>query len=353
MVQVFPLTRHKDCILTNLRGTITLYERVIMPRIEDMNFSTPPLMFAAWPGMGNVGLMAMDYLRRSLDAHLFAQLDMKPFYTPDEVIVENGLARFPEIPTSFFHEQHNPNVVLFESTMQTAGKDAMTIAQTVLTVAKKIKAPKIYTAAALPYAMTYKTPSLVFAAANNERFMQELETFGINRLTSGFISGLSGLLMGIAASQRIDAACLLATIPTYAIDIDYPKGSLAIVNALTTCTKLKVPTDELEQFVHQSEIVCEDIESRLRNLVPWLMEEEQDQPLEQENFDIQNGQFANPPSFDTEKIPEFVMSKIEQLFKEVARKKDRKKAQELKRELDKWGLYDFFEKRFLDLFKEE
>jgi proteasome assembly chaperone (PAC2) family protein len=51
-----------------------------MRKIEDINFNSPPIMFAAWPGMGNVALMAMDYLRRTVDARLFAELDMEPFY---------------------------------------------------------------------------------------------------------------------------------------------------------------------------------------------------------------------------------------------------------------------------------
>jgi len=94
-------------------------------------------MFAAWPGMGNVALMAMDYLRRTVDARLFAELDMEPFYVPEEVVVNEGIASFPELPRSFFHEQHEPNLVFFESTIQTEGQDAVTIAQTVLEVAKK------------------------------------------------------------------------------------------------------------------------------------------------------------------------------------------------------------------------
>jgi len=111
-------------------------------------------MFASWPGMGNVAIMAMDYLRRTVDARLFAELDMGPFYVPEEVIVHEGMASFPEFPRSFFHEQHEPNLVFFESTIQIEGQDAMTIAETVLDVAKKLKAPRIYTAAALPTAMS-------------------------------------------------------------------------------------------------------------------------------------------------------------------------------------------------------
>ncbi len=46
-----------------------------------------------------------------------------------------------------------------------------------------------------------------------------------------------------------------------------------------------------------------------------------------------------------------VFEKIERLFQEA--KFDRNKAYELKRELDKWGLFEKYEDRFLDLFKKQ
>jgi hypothetical protein len=45
------------------------------------------------------------------------------------------------------------------------------------------------------------------------------------------------------------------------------------------------------------------------------------------------------------------MEKIERLFKKV--QSDRGAAPELKRELDKWNLYELYENRFLDLFEDD
>lgn len=315
-----------------------------MRKIEDINFNSPPIMFAAWPGMGNVALMAMDYLRRTVDARLFAELDMEPFYVPEEVVVSEGIASFPELPRSFFHEQHEPNLVFFESTIQTEGQDAVTIAQMVLEVAKKLKAPRIYTAAALPLAMSYKAESEIYVAANQRYFLNELESYGIKPLNEGYISGLSGLLLGIAASQNIEAACIMATIPTYAAAMAYPKGSLAIVKCLARINDLDIDTSELENGVIESEESFAEIEERLRNVLPML--------LEQEPQDLFEEQQMPPPSeMKDDKVPEYVMARIERLFRELAQKKDKARALELKAELDKWGLYEIYEKRFLNLFK--
>lgn len=314
-----------------------------MARLENVNFNSPPIMFAAWPGMGNVGLMAMDYLRRVVDARLFAELDMRPFYIPDEVVVQEGMAHFPEIPHSFFHEQHDPNLVFFESDFQMEGKDAMNVAKTVLNVAKKLKAPRIYTAAALPRAMSYKDESEVYAASNRRSFLSELENYGIQPLTEGFINGLSGLVLGIAASQNVEAACILASIPMYATGLVYPKGSLAIVKTLARVNDLNIDTNELQQAVNDSEEMFEDIEEKLKNVLPSLLEQEGEELFESEDQTFEQSQ--------NDKVPEYAMTRIEKLFREVSERKDKKRAMELKHELDKWGLYDVYENRFLDLFK--
>ena len=48
-------------------------------------------------------------------------------------------------------------------------------------------------------------------------------------------------------------------------------------------------------------------------------------------------------------IPKSAKDRIENLFKQAA--KDRSKAIELKAELDKWGIFEKYQDRFLDLFK--
>ncbi len=309
-----------------------------------MDFSTPPIVFAAWPGMGDVGLRAMEYIRSEVDAHLFAELDMSAFYSPQEVVVEEGLARFPEIPKSLFLEHHNPNMVIFESTLQVGGEDAITVTEAVLDVVRKLKAPRIYTAAALPYPMSYKSQPKVFFAANKKNVINKLSSKGVEPMPEGFISGPNGVLLGIAASQNIEAACIVATIPSYATGLPYPKASLAIVKTLAAIADIAISTQELEEQASSYEESYEQIEERLRQVFPNMIEEEE------EFFE------GMPPSPKPEKddnIPEVVMKKIEKLFREVAKSKNREQASELKQELDKWGVFDLYEKRFLDLFKEE
>ena len=56
-------------------------------------------------------------------------------------------------------------------------------------------------------------------------------------------------------------------------------------------------------------------------------------------------------ALDEEKVPHYIMEKIERLFDQV--KVDKSQGPELKKELDRWNLFELYENRFLDLFKDD
>jgi proteasome assembly chaperone (PAC2) family protein len=298
-----------------------------MKRFDDIVFASRPIMLAAWPGMGNVGLIAMDYIRRKLNATLFAEIDMSPFFIPDSIIVQNGMAQFPEIPTSTFHFSKNPDIIIFESNAQISGRDGITIIKTILDIAQRYNVVRIFTSAAFAQPMSFRNDSEVLCASNAEPVRNILTQFDIIPMSDGVIAGLNGLLLGVAASRKLEAACLLGTIPSYATNLSYPKASLQIIR--------NIDITEMQGSVEEMDLHLATIEERIK-----------------EFFSNQGEQSSDDlPKVDDEKVPHYIMDKIEQLFTLV--EKDKTRAQELKSELDRWSLYELYEKRFLDLFKEK
>jgi proteasome assembly chaperone (PAC2) family protein len=105
---------------------------------ENIKFDTNPIMIATWPGIGNVGIMAANYIREKIDARPFAEIDMRPYFFPEAVFVNDGIADFPGIPSSMIYYSQNPDVLIFESNMQITGKDG-------LAIAKSLKRFAVYT----------------------------------------------------------------------------------------------------------------------------------------------------------------------------------------------------------------
>jgi predicted ATP-grasp superfamily ATP-dependent carboligase len=306
-----------------------------MKFFKDISFSAPATVLAAWPGMGSVGLITIDFLRKKMKAELFAEIDMSPFFIPDSIIVKHGIAQFPDIPTSRFYHTAEPSLIIFESDAQMGGRDGIAIIKMFLDVIGRFKIERIFTFAAFAQPMSYRTPSQVLVTCNGDSLCGKLRGFGVTPMPDGVIAGLNGLLLGVAASRRIDAGCLLGTIPNYAANFAYPKASLELVRTITRLQGFSVDASELEEGVGEMDQQLASIEERIREFFPNVNKEGGDE-------------FS---SLDEEKVPHYVMERIEKLFQEA--RLDRTRAPELKKELDRWNLFELYENRFLDLFEDD
>lgn len=305
-----------------------------------ITFDAPPLMFAAWPGMGDVGLIAIDTLRRQTGARVFAGIDMSDLFVPETIVVESGIARLPEAPNSIFHYREHPNLVVFESSGQVGGKEATALSRGLLEIAEQLGVSRLYTAAAFARTMSHTDNSEVFFAGSNQQVKNELESKGVTAMPDGQISGLNGLVLGYAAARGLEAACLLGCIPSYAGGIAYPKASLEILRTLAGLTGLSLDLTELEQFVESTDQQLDEIEERIRAIFPSTLENDLLPPEDQELSGMEHGE-----------APKYIMDKIERLFQEVRR--DKSRAGQLKDELVRWNLYDLYEDRFLNMFKDD
>lgn len=290
-----------------------------------------PVMIAGWPGMGSVALGVVDYLRRTMDATRFAEITLDKHAALEGVIVEDGFAKIPEPPKNSFYYSKDRDIIIFEGEAQLHGHQAIDLLYVTLEAAKQLNVSRIYTGAAYPMAISHKDAVDIYAAANTEFLKDTISGMGVKLMEGGQISGLNGLVLGFAAEKGIDAVCLLATIPQYAISIPNPKASLAVISLLSKIVKFDVDLLEMGNFIREMDEKMELIEERVKDVFPM-------------------GESRKTSKAPEKKIPGYVMERIEKMFQEA--KADKKKAVELKRELDRWDLYKAYEDRFLDLFKD-
>lgn len=310
-----------------------------MKELKPSQFKTKPVMLAAWPGVANVGMMAVKYIQDYLKSEPFASIDMKPMFVPEALQVKQGKLQAPQVPQSNFFYSLEPDLILFRSDIQLDGKEGLFVLHTVLQIAHHFNVGRIFTFNALPRQVSHKTNPVLFSASNNDSLIEALRTFGIDPIEDGFVTGPVGLLPGLATTQNIESACLMATIPAYVGVNWYPKATLELIKAIMSIQNFSVDLENLEKSVEDAEVFYESVESHVLEQYPQIVKESQSLLLEDHAVEIQ----------EKEEIPGHVIVKIEELFK-VA-KSDKEKAKELKDALDKWKLYDKYEKRFLDMFK--
>ena len=230
-------------------------------------------MVACWPGIGNIGLIAVDMLRRALRAEELAYIEPWEFFYPNRVIIRNGEIVELGFPRSEFSFARTParDIIFFTGEEQPAeggkvyaeGGRAYIMANMVLDVAEKYGCKRVYTSGAAVAPIHHTTRSRVWAVPNIARLLDELKSYANTVLMSavegrggqGHITGLNGLLLGVAKRRGIEAICLMGEIPVYlqGFPFAYPKGSCSVLEVLTTALGISVNLDEINRLAQENE----------------------------------------------------------------------------------------------------
>lgn len=307
--------------------------------MSDENQLRRPWLVAVWPGMGHVALSAGYYLMAKLGMHHLAEFPSSGLFDVDVAIVNEGVVQKTQRPRCRFFVWKAPegkrDVIVFIGEAQPPlGKYAF--CEKLIDFARDQGVERLFTFAAMATEMHPEHDSRVFAAATDAEALQELDRPDIRVLKEGHIGGLNGVLLAAAADKGMQGICLLGEMPHIFAQVLYPKASMAVLKIFSEMADVKLDFTEL---AHQSEAIEHRLGEILASVEGRL---EQDGPHEPEE------EFSMP---DEQTLTNEELQHIESLFREAH--DDRSKAYELKSELDRLGVFEDYEDRFLDLFKQE
>lgn len=297
-----------------------------------------PWLVAVWPGMGHVAVTAGYYLMAKLGMHLLAEFSPRELFEVEYVEVEGGLIRAGQLPRSRMFVWSDPNkrhdIVLFIGEAQPPrGKYAF--CHRVIEHAKELGVERVFTFAAMATAMHPEDESRVFGAATDGEGLAEINRLELEVVEDGRIGGLNGVLPGVAADCGLRGACLLGEMPHVFSQLPFPKASLAVLEVFATIASIEI---DLEELASQSRAMEEQLGELLAKVERAIKEQVS---IDEESHEVTT---AEPEQLEPEDE-----RLIEQLFEQAS--KDRSKAYELKRELDRLEVFPEYEDRFLDLFK--
>ncbi len=314
-----------------------------------------PQMLAAWPGMGYVASKTVSYLVEALCADRFAFINPDNYFSPSSVIVENSVASIPALPSSNFYFWRNPSsgsdLILFLGDSQPSTHLQIRMAREVIGLATKMSVYRMWTFAAAPASIQHKDVPRIWGVTSSVELSEYLSGHDVSLLEMGHISGLNGLLLGTSAQARIPGICLLGEIPYYTVNLENPRAAGAILRLLQTLLSLRIDFLPLQEDIEKFDQEIASIGKKAQETMATFIHPEE----EMMDFSAMTDNEEDEEEADGEGEPrpltDAARRRIEELFRQV--RKDPLQAPRLKEELDKWGVYPFFEDRFLDLFRGE
>jgi len=225
-----------------MKGIVKFHTR---PRLRTPN------MLAAWPGIGNVATIIVNYLKTELPFKDLGTIEASQFFDPIGVLVKNNLVESPQFPQSQFYyyknESDGSDLILFIGDDQPATK-GYDLANCVLDVGEKFQARRIYTCAAAMTRIHHTEPPKVWGVATTPLLTRDLRKHNLEKSSNLQIAGLNGLLLGVAKERDIDGVCLLGEVPVYASRMPNPMAALAVMKVLTTMLEIHVDLADLAKM---------------------------------------------------------------------------------------------------------
>lgn len=307
-----------------------------------------PWLVAAWPGMGNVAVIAAGYLADQLDVEQIADFPSEPYFDVNEIEVKDGILQPIEMPSASFFRWRNPgrgrDLILFISNAQ-PNTNTLRYARDVVDVALKFDIERVVTFASLAAGIHPSDLPKVFGVATTQQTLDELAAVEVAPVDIGQIGGLNGLILAVAAQRGLQGLCLLAEIPFFAIRLPNPKAARAALSVFTILSAVDISLDTLDkQAVVVDKALLQAMERAER------MHDNEDDPFTTSDPDVPPAKEPTkptPPS--TPSLSDADRERIERMFEGA--KDDMSEAIRLKSELDRLGVFKQYEGRFLDLFR--
>lgn len=220
------------------------------------------------PGSGYVGKLGADHLISIFKAKRIAEYQCDSF-PPQVNVKEDG--RVEPLRAELFYAAtgQTKDLLVFTADAQpTTAEGEYELSEAVVKLAKSLGAKSVYTLAAYITGAFTKVPK-VYGAATAPELLEQISSKGVVGMREGGITGMNGLVVGMAALFGMKGICLLGETSGYVIDA---AASESVLEALSRLLNLKIDTGTLRQKAEETQKVI--------NQLQRMAEQGREQPIQ-------------------------------------------------------------------------
>lgn len=236
---------------------MSLPHRITVEIIEMPKLKNPPLI-CGLPGSGYVGKLAVDHLVEELKGIPFANIFSSSF--PPQVLIQaDGTADLMK-NTLYYCKGKSQDLVLLSGDAQPINPESeYEMADEITKICEKLGVKTIYTLAAYITGAFSKTQK-VYGTSTSPEIVKSFSKHGIMPMTSGSITGMNGLIIGVGKRRGISGICLLGETSGYVVDA---KASKAVLETLAKMLDLKFDLVSLSKKAQDTERLVKTIEEQM------------------------------------------------------------------------------------------
>jgi len=221
-----------------------------------------PILIVGLPGIGSVGSLVAEHIKKELGAKKFATL-YSPHFPHQVFMLKSGGVR---MPSNRFYYWKNPSkaksasdlVILVGDAQALAPEGQYDINERIVRFFKALKGKRIFTIGGSNTSNQYVSNPKVFGVTWSKDLRTELSKNGVlfGQIT-GMIWGSAGLIVTFAKKYKIDAACIMGETGMLDVDANSAKAVLEVVSKILN---IKINTENLDKIKKETEAMIKAFE---------------------------------------------------------------------------------------------
>jgi uncharacterized protein (TIGR00162 family) len=221
-----------------------------------------PILIVGLPGIGSVGSLVAEHIKKELGAKKFATL-YSPHFPHQVFMLKSGGVR---MPSNRFYYWKNPSkaksasdlVILVGDAQALAPEGQYDINERIVRFFKALKGKRIFTIGGSNTSNQYVSNPKVFGVTWSKDLRTELGKNGVlfGQIT-GMIWGSAGLIVTFAKKYKIDAACIMGETGMLDVDANSAKAVLEVVSKILN---IKINTENLDKIKKETEAMIKAFE---------------------------------------------------------------------------------------------
>lgn len=234
-----------------------------------------PILIVGLPGIGSVGKIVVEHLRREFKAERIATLYSPSF--PNQVIMTKS-GRIRLVSNKFFliRKASLPNdIVLLTGDFQALSPEGQyeVNAKIVKFFKNKLKGKFIYTIGGYVSGEERGTkPPRVFGNATDKKTIADFKkTEVLFGQSKGAIWGSAGMIIAFAKFSKVPGVCLMGE--TSFMDFD-AAAARAVISVLSERLHLKIKTENIDNLIKETTKAINEMEKQLSQGAPGLEPDE-------------------------------------------------------------------------------
>ncbi|MDE1855048.1 MAG: proteasome assembly chaperone family protein [Candidatus Micrarchaeota archaeon] len=219
-----------------------------------------PVLFVGLPGIGSIGSLVAEHLKKELKAKRFATL-YSPHFPYQIIMLKDGSFRL--VSNRFYYAKgvkgKSDVVILLGDAQPLTPEGQYEVNERIVEFFKHLGGTRIYTIGGYSMGTQYVKEPKVFGLATDAQTVGHIKKYGVTPTdaTGMSVLGSAGMIVAFSKMHRMSAACIMGETGMLDVDANSAKAVLQVIGKLLG---MEISLSSIEKLKGETEKMLKELE---------------------------------------------------------------------------------------------